>query len=110
MQAEVREFCEDRNWAQYHTPKELAIGLSNESNELLQLFRFKDEKEQEELLADAEKGNQIENELADVLYFLLLFSDSYNIDLEDALLKKIEQNKNQYPEDEYKGSNEKYNE
>jgi NTP pyrophosphatase (non-canonical NTP hydrolase) len=110
MEAEVRQFCEKRNWAQYHTPKELAIGLSTESNELLQLFRFKNEDEQEEFLDDAQKRHEIENELADVLYFLLLFSDSYDVDLEAALQEKIEQNKSQYPQNKYEGSNEKYNE
>lgn len=110
MEAEVREFCEKRNWLQYHTPKELAIGLSTESNELLQLFRFKHEEQQEEFLADTQKRKEIENELADVLYFLLLFSDSYDIDLEEALLEKMEQNKDQYPQNKYEGSNEKYNE
>jgi NTP pyrophosphatase (non-canonical NTP hydrolase) len=110
MEAKVRRFCEKRNWKQYHTPKEVAIGLSTESNELLQLFRFKSEDEQEEFLGDEQKREEIENELADILYFLLLFSDSYGVDLEAALQEKIEQNKSQYPQNKYEGSNEKYNE
>ncbi|ADJ16686.1 nucleotide pyrophosphohydrolase [Halalkalicoccus jeotgali] len=106
----VREFCESRDWGQYHTPKDLAIGLVTESSELLELFRFKDRTEQLELLAESEKREDIEDELADILFFLLRFADLYDIDLEAALEQKLEKNGKRYPENEYKGSNEKYDE
>ncbi len=107
---DVREFCEARDWTQFHTPKDLAIGLSTESNELLEHFRFKDEQDQEELLKDSEKRTEIEDELADVFFFLLRFADLNDVDLESALETKLETNRERYPKDEYQASNRKYNE
>lgn len=110
LNKEVREFCEERDWTQFHTPKDLAIGLSTESNELLELFRFKDRSDQDALLADAEKRAEVEDELADILFFVLRFADLHDIDLEDALAAKLEKNRERYPKDQYKSSNQKYNE
>lgn len=110
LNAEVREFCDAREWEQYHTPKELAIGLTTESSELLELFRFKDREEQTALLDDAERREDVEDELADVLFFLLRFADLHDVDLESALARKLEKNRERYPEKEYKGSNRKYDE
>lgn len=110
LNKEVREFCEERDWTQFHTPKDLAIGLSTESNELLELFRFKDRSDQDALLADAEKRAEVEDELADILFFVLRFADLHDIDLEDALATKLEKNRERYPKDQYKSSNQKYNE
>ena len=90
MHAAVREFCENRGWDQYHTPKELAIGMTNESSELLQEFRFKDREEQLELLADPDAREDIEDELADVLLFVLRFADMYDVELDEALAGKLE--------------------
>jgi len=110
MNTEVREFCEERDWSQFHTPKDLAIGLSTESNELLELFRFKDRADQDEILADPEKRTNVEAEIADIFFFTLRFADMYDIDLEAALDAKLEKNRNRYPKAEYQSSNEKYNE
>jgi NTP pyrophosphatase (non-canonical NTP hydrolase) len=107
---DVREFCEERDWTQFHTPKNLAIGLSTESNELLELFRFKDRADQDALFADPEKRADVENELADILFFVLRFADLHDVDLEAALETKLEKNRERYPKDEYKSSNRKYNE
>jgi NTP pyrophosphatase (non-canonical NTP hydrolase) len=65
LNAEIREFCDEREWEQFHTPKDLAIGLSTESNELLEQFRFKDEQEQTAHLEDPDSREAIEDELAD---------------------------------------------
>lgn len=110
LSADVREFCEERDWTQFHTPKDLAIGLSTESNELLELFRFKDRADQHALLNDPEMRSDVEDELADVLFFLLRFADLHDIDLEAALEAKLETNRQRYPKDEYHASNKKYNE
>jgi NTP pyrophosphatase (non-canonical NTP hydrolase) len=107
LNKDVREFCEERDWTQYHTPKDLAIGLSTESNELLELFRFKDQEDQDELLDNQETRIDIEDELADVLFFTLRFADLNGIDLESALRTKIEKNRTRYPKDEYQSSNKK---
>jgi len=104
MHAAVREFCAKRGWDEYHAPKELAIGMTNESSELLQEFRFKDRDEQLELLADPEAREEIEDELADVLFFVLRFADMYDVELDDALASKLDKNRKRFPANEYNGS------
>ena len=90
MHAAVRKFCAKRGWDEYHAPKELSIGMTTESSELLQEFRFKDHDEQLELLADPDARVDIEDELADVLFFVLRFADMYDVELDDALASKLE--------------------
>lgn len=62
----VKKFCKDRDWDQFHNPKDLAIGLSTESNELLDLFRFKTEQQMQEMMNDKEKRERISEELSDI--------------------------------------------
>ena len=105
----VKEFCEERDWDQFHTPKELAIGISTESAELLDLFRFKSEEEVQKII-NSTKREEVEDELADILFFLLRFAKTNEIDLSEAIVKKINKNKEKYPIDKVKGNNKKYNE
>lgn len=106
----VRAFCEKREWNQFHSPKELAIGLSTESNELLALFRFKTKEQMEEMLRKESKREAISEELADVFFFLLRFSQMYGFDLEECLEDKLEKNEKKYPLEKTIGKNTKYNE
>jgi len=98
----VLKFRDERNWAKFHTGKDLAMCLSIESSEVQELFLWKNENEINlEKLAD---------EMGDVFYSLLLLADKYSINLEEALINKIEKNKIKYPIDEFRDSNRKYNE
>ena len=106
----VKKFCEDRDWDQFHNPKDLAIGLSTESNELLDLFRFKSDEQMREMLNDPEKKERISEELSDIFFFLLRFSQMYDFDMVDGLLHKIQKNNQKYPIEKAKGKNEKYTE
>jgi len=106
----VQDFCEVRDWTQYHNPKDLAIGISTEANELLDLFRFKTEKQVAEMLENDNSRKKIENELADTFYFILRFSQLYDFDLSSILSNKIRINKMKYPVEKARGSNKKYNE
>jgi len=110
LKEQIKKFCEDRDWDQYHGAKDLAIGIITESSELLEHFRFKSEKEIEELFKHPEKREHISEEMADVLYFLLRLAQRYNIDLTTELNKKMEKNNKKYPIEKSKGSNKKYNE
>jgi NTP pyrophosphatase (non-canonical NTP hydrolase) len=110
LMEKVKKFCEDRDWDQYHNPKDLAIGLSTESNELLDLFRFKTDSQLKEMLLDMNKREQISEELADILFFLLRFGQMYGFDLKHSLEDKIEKNNRKYPIDKSKGKNDKYTE
>lgn len=110
LQQLADQFCQDRDWDQFHGLKDLAIGLSTESNELLQLFRFKTEQEANSLLSQPARREAIEDELADVLFFLLRFSSRANVDLSHAFRRKLSKNALKYPVDVARGSNLKYSE
>lgn len=106
----VKSFCEDRDWDQYHNPKDLAIGIITESSELLEFFRFKSEKEVNNMFSNQKKKQAIMNELSDVFYFILRLAEKFNIDLSLELYKKIKENTKKYPVEICKGSSKKYDE
>jgi NTP pyrophosphatase (non-canonical NTP hydrolase) len=100
-------FRDARDWKQFHNPKDLALSLVLEASEVMEHFQWKSPKEIEEYV----KTNKadIGEELADVLYWVLLMSHDLGIDIKDALLKKIEKNEAKYPVEKAKGSHKKYN-
>ncbi len=106
----VRKFSEERDWNQFHNAKDLAIGIVTEASELLDTFRFKSEKEVDELFGNEVSAKGIRDELADVFYFALRLAQKYDIDVSSSLKEKIEQNAKRYPIDKAKGSNKKYTE
>ena len=110
LKDKIKEFCEARDWDKFHNAKELAIALSIEASELLEIFRWKSSEEVKSLFEDPNKKEDIEDEMADILYFLVRMAQRYNIDLSDALDRKMEKNNNKYPIEKAKGSNKKYNE
>lgn len=106
----VSKFCRDREWDQFHGAKDLAIGLTTESAELLEIFRFQTQNDIDLLLKDSKKRQDIANELADCLFFLLRFSERYSFNLSDSLVKKLALSGQKYPVEKFRGSNRKYNE
>lgn len=106
MTRQIREFCDQRDWRQFHSAKDLAIGVSTEANELLELFRFKSENDVETLLK--ENRDAVGDELADVFYYLLRFADLNDFDLVTELKRKMDQNEKKYPVEKAKGKNLKY--
>lgn len=106
----IKAFCEARDWDQFHNPKDLAIGLSTESNELLDLFRFKTEEQMKEMLSSEAKRIEIGNELADIFFFLLRFAQMNDFDLKECLTNKMAYNNQRYAVDKVKGKNLKYTE
>ena len=104
----VQTFCEARDWDQFHGPKDLAIGVITEAAELLEHFRFQSNEQALALLNDPHIKEEIEDELADVLFFLLRFSQRFDVDLTTALLRKIEKSERKYPVEKAKGNNTKY--
>ena len=105
----VQSFCEARDWDQYHNPKDLAIGISTEANELLDLFRFKNDQDMAAILADPIRRTAVGQELADVFFFLLRFAQMNRFDLAAELDKKMALNEAKYPISDSKGNNRKYN-
>lgn len=105
----VQKFCEERDWDQFHNQKDLSIMISTESAELLEIFRYKNEEQIKEIM-QGNKREDVEDELADVLFGVLRFAQMNNIDLSTALANKIEKTNKKYPAEIVRGKNKKYNE
>lgn len=96
------QFRNERDWEQFHNPKDLALAINVEAGELLELFLWKDAKD-----ANIEK---VKEELADVFAFAFLLAEKYNLDVKEIVLEKIKKNAEKYPVDKAKGIATKYNE
>lgn len=103
----IIKFRDARDWKQFHNPKDVALSLVLEAGEVMEHFQWKDEKEIKEYI----KKNKAEigEELADVLYWVLLMSHDLDIDILESLDKKIQKNENRYPAEKAKGKHTKYN-
>jgi len=104
----IVKFREDRDWSQFHTPKDMAISLVLESTELLEHFQWK--KEDEVKVHLDQRREEVAEELADVLYWVLLISNDLKIDLNATLSKKMDKNEAKYPIEKAKGNAKKYTE
>jgi NTP pyrophosphatase (non-canonical NTP hydrolase) len=96
------DFRNERDWEQFHNPKDLALAISIEAGELLELFLWKNPEE-----ADKEK---IKKELADIFAFAFLLANKYDLDVKQIVFDKVEENNKKYPPDKSKGTAKKYNE
>ena len=96
----ILRFRDARDWAQYHTGKDIAMCLSVEAGELLELFLWKQDPNEVD-------RPQLRDELADVLYSALLLAAHYELDVREIVLEKLEKNKAKYPVDKARGRNEK---
>jgi len=102
----IRAFRDERDWAQFHNPKDMAAALAIEAAELQEIFLWRTG---EEITATAEKKKtEIEDEVADIAVYLLEFADNQGIDIEAAILAKLEKNAAKYPVEKAKGSSAKY--
>ena len=104
----LREFAKERDWDQFHSPKNLASALTVESAELLEHFQWLTEVQSSEL--STEKRAAVGEEMADVFLYLLRLSDQLNIDLIEAAKLKLKLNATKYPVDKSRGSSKKYTE
>ena len=95
-------FRNERDWEQFHNPKDLALAINVEAGELLELFLWKNVEE-----ANKEK---IKEELADVFAYAFLLADKYQFDVKEIVLEKIQKNAAKYPVEKAKGTAKKYNE
>ena len=95
----IREFNEERDWDQFHTPENLAKSISIEAGELLECFQWNSNFDKEEVC----------NELADVINYCIVLADKLGVDIEEIVLKKLEKTKLKYPVEKAKGKSTKYN-
>lgn len=102
---EIEQFREERDWKKFHNEKDLAISISLEASELLELFQWKKPEEVVEKNLD-----RVKEELADVVTYAIMMANNLNLNLEEIVLEKLQKNKEKYPIELSKGSNKKYNE
>lgn len=102
---QVLKFRDDRSWSQFHNPKDLAISISLEAAELLEVFQWSAEDTRSE-----EKMDRIREELADVVNYCILMADACGLDLDEIIREKLKKNNEKYPVEKAYGSKEKYTE
>jgi len=95
-QERLRAFAEDRDWVQFHTPKNLAMALSVEASELLEIFQWMKDEESQSVMETSE-AEHVRQEMADVLIYLLRLADVLDVDLAAAVEAKVGDNSVRYP-------------
>lgn len=103
----LREFASERDWEQFHSPKNLAMALSVEASELVELFQWADQGGHA-IIKDPKQKEEVEKEIADIFNYLVKFADVLDMDLETQALAKIEENSRKYPISKVKGKAIKY--
>ena len=106
----LRAFAAERDWDQFHTPKNLATSISVEAAELLELFQWSRGQKGWEEVTDPSIRVRVEDELADILLYLIRFADKAEIDLGAIAERKIALNAEKYPPERFRGSDRKYDE
>ncbi|MFM8802568.1 MAG: MazG-like family protein [Planctomycetia bacterium] len=110
LTAEVRRFRDERDWSQFHTPKNLAAAIAIEAAELQEQFLWKTDKEIERNLKGGPKRDAVVEEIADILMFALLLADWLDIDVGKAIVDKLAANERKYPVALARGNSRKYTE
>jgi dCTP diphosphatase len=106
LRDKARKFAADRDWDQYHSPKNLSMALSGEVAELLELFQWLTEDQSRNLSAEQQK--EAAHEIADVQIYLIRLADKLGVDINQAVEEKMAINEIRYPADKVKGSARKY--
>lgn len=104
----INKFREERDWFQFHKPKDCALTLCLEAAELLELFQWKDDLEVEEFIKNNKE--KLSDEMIDVLYWILVFANDCDIDIKEAFERKMKRNAEKYPVEKSKGNKKKYTE
>jgi NTP pyrophosphatase (non-canonical NTP hydrolase) len=105
----LRKFNDDREWNQFHSPKNLVMALMVEVSELAEIMIWKTQDETRDLMRGLER-NKIFDEIGDILIYTIILADAFNVNIEDVIKRKIKKNCRRYPVELSKGSNKKYTE
>ena len=104
IQARLAEFAKERDWEQFHSPKNLSMALAGEVGELLEIFQWLTEEQSRKSSLNEEQIEAATEELADVLIYALRLADRLDINLEDAISKKIDKNALRYTVEASRGN------
>jgi len=103
LRALVRAFVDDRDWSQFHSPKNLSMSIAIEAAELMEHFQWLDDAASRSVGDDAAAMQEVREELADVLCYALAFANAMEIDVSAALREKLKKNAKKYPAQEFRG-------
>lgn len=106
----IFKFSGNRDWDQFHSIKNLAMALSVESSELVEIFQWMKEEDSNKITTDVTKFPKVKDEIADIFIYLIRLSSKLDINLEEVVMEKMKKNIEKYPVDQFKGSSRKYNE
>lgn len=110
LNSEIEKIVQDRDWDQFHSVKNLSMALNVESSELMEIFQWVSEADSNNVKNDPQKLSKLEDEVADIFYYLLRIIHKADIDLEKAVLNKLKKNIEKYPVEKARGNSKKYNE
>ena len=99
----VEEFVSERDWSQFHTPKNLSMALAIEASELMDLFKWYTDDQVKDRISSKPMFDEASDELSDVIIYALCFANRNGIDVADAIKSKIEKNRSKYPADKFRG-------
>lgn len=99
----IRRFVDERDWRQFHDPKNLSMSIAIEAAELMEHFQWLRSDQLEAMKDDPEAMRQVREELADILAFAISFANTMGIDITQAVTGKIEKNARKYPAEQYRG-------
>ena len=109
VEDQIIEFLKERNWEQFHTPKNLSIAIGAEVGELLECFQWKTDKEIDDMI-DTNDTQPVADEIADIYTYLISLCRSMNINLDEAVINKLGKNIQKYPVEKSFGNSKKYTE
>ena len=108
LKERVKKFVDDRDWAKYHNPKDVAVSITIEAAELVEIFQWVKDAEVGTVTGDSGKMQKLKDELADVMIYCVSLANVLDIDIGQAILHKIAKNEGKYPVDRIKGNYRKY--
>ncbi|HBO2173696.1 TPA: nucleotide pyrophosphohydrolase [Pseudomonas aeruginosa] len=108
LAAALERFAAERNWAQFHSPKNLVMALTGEVGELSEIFQWMDEEQSKDAARHPDTAQAVQDELADVLMYLVRLASVLGVDLDAAARQKLEQNNRKYPAEKARNSSKKY--
>jgi len=107
IQTKLDQFAQERDWEQFHSPKNLSMALAGEAGELLEIFQWLTEEQSSRASLTIEQLNAVSEELADVMIYAIRLADRLDVDLETAISEKIQKNAARYTVEEAKGNAQK---
>ncbi|MDD5109411.1 MAG: nucleotide pyrophosphohydrolase [Candidatus Omnitrophica bacterium] len=108
IKTRIKQFVKERDWEQYHSPKNLSMSIAIEAAELMEHFQWLTIEESHKLLKDKKKRIEIEDELADIAIYVLDFCNLFSIDIEKSIVRKLDKTARKYPSHIVKGKSHKY--